>query len=166
MSHEISAPDGSYKKDPGTFASKIQLIASKITGVIMIVPSIAWMTSEKHFLMISKIFFILMISWKRKIFKGTESPFSPGSPLGPTSFPTTDLISGSSKFGGTLASKSLALSCTYSSLDLPPPDEASLGLVFIKVRIISEDSFILKVKSAFAWSPKTSGRSIGGKEST
>jgi len=47
-------------------------------------------------------------------------------------------------------------------LDIPPPPAVSLGLVSYNVLIISNDSFILNVKSAFGCKPKTSGLSTGG----
>jgi len=47
-------------------------------------------------------------------------------------------------------------------LETPPPPPVSLGLVSVNVLIISRDSFNLKVRSAFGWSPKTSGLSTGG----
>jgi hypothetical protein len=51
---------------------------------------------------------------------------------------------------------------TISSLVFPPPDEAYLGLVSIIVKIISIDSFILKVRSALESNPKTYGESTDG----
>lgn len=59
---EISAPDGSYNQVNGTLASKILLIASKISGVMMMVPSIARMTSLKHFLTKAITLYILATS--------------------------------------------------------------------------------------------------------
>jgi len=41
INQEISAPEGSYNQELGTLASKIELIASKISGVMIICPSIA-----------------------------------------------------------------------------------------------------------------------------
>jgi hypothetical protein len=58
--------------------------------------------------------------------------------------------------------KSWAFSFTISSLVFPPPTEAYLGRVSIIVKIISTDSFILKVRSALESKPKTSGESTGG----
>lgn len=59
VNQEISAPEGSYNQILGTLASKIELIASKISGVIIIYPSIALMVSSKIFLTNLMIFYIL-----------------------------------------------------------------------------------------------------------
>jgi len=56
---EISAPDGSYNQAYGTLASNIPLIASKISGVMIIDPSIASMVSMKVFLTLLKTLYIL-----------------------------------------------------------------------------------------------------------
>ena len=45
---------------------------------------------------------------------------------------------------------------------MPPPPDAYLGLVSIIVLIISIDSFILKVRSAFKSNPNIYGESVPG----
>ena len=61
-----------------------------------------------------------------------------------------------------MPSKSIAFSLTIYYLVFPLPPEAYFGLVYIIVKIISIDSFILKVKSAFESNPKISGESVAG----
>jgi len=66
------------------------------------------------------------------MFNGTCIPFS-GMFLGPGNFLMVSLTSDSIYSFGNLASNSLTLSYTYSSLVLPPPPELSFGLVSIIV---------------------------------
>jgi len=56
----------------------------------------------------------------------------------------------------------MAFSLTISSLVFPLPPDASLGLVYMIVKIIYIDSFIRKVKSAFESNPKIYGESVAG----
>lgn len=90
--HEISAPDGSYNQAFGTLASNIELIASKISGVIIIEPSMASTVSANVFLTLAITFYILYNSWYKKIFNGTLKPLS-FNYLGPANFLTYSLNS-------------------------------------------------------------------------
>jgi hypothetical protein len=88
--HEIYAPVGSYTHLLGTLASNIELIDYKISGVIIIWPSIASHVSISVFLTILKTFCILATSCDKNIFNGTAKPTAPNA-LGPLSFLTSYL---------------------------------------------------------------------------